>query len=409
MALLPLDCVRVMGRPSPSEPDPWQVKAIQAPGGFFAPRAAWYDGTRLYVADTGHHRVLVWHGFPAQDGEPPHLVLGQRDMAGDQPNAGGTPGPDTLYMPVGLWSDGTRLVVADAWNHRVLIWLQPPVCNGQPADLVLGQPDFRQVQPNRGGSVGPDTLHWPFGIASDGRRLVVADTGNRRVLIWHTFPTANGEPAHQVLGQRDFASHSENAGGRPGLLGMRWPHACALAGDRLAVADAGNHRVLLWPHLPVENGVPAAAVLGQPHPDSTMDNAGGQPGAHTLRFPYGVAAAGSQVWVADTGNSRLLLWDNPWEAAATGQMGTPASGVWGQPDFASNGENRWLAMGPDTLNWPFSVQVCDGGLVLVADTGNHRVLALRPSPHGGRGEGELPATGQRRYLRMWPQSMPVVS
>ena len=34
------------------------------------------------------------------------------------------------------------LVVIDAGNHRALVWNQFPQSNSQPADLVLGQPDF---------------------------------------------------------------------------------------------------------------------------------------------------------------------------------------------------------------------------------------------------------------------------
>lgn len=405
MALLPLAHWRTVGRVGGGEPAPWEYRAPEASSLLFGPRAAWYDGARLYVADTGHHRLLVWDGLPGSDGQPPDRVLGQADLSGDRPNAGGDPGPATLHMPVGIWSDGQRLVVADAWNNRVLIWMDPPRRSGQPADLVLGQPDFAHTAPNQGGEPHAGTLHWPFGVSSDGRRLVVADTGNRRVLIWHTFPTQSGAPADQVLGQPDFRSHRENAGGRPGLVGMRWPHACSLAAGRLAVADAGNHRVLLWPRLPGGNGAPAAAVLGQPGPEDTLDNAGGLPAAHTLRFPYGLAAAGDAVWVADTGNSRLLFWDDPWPAAAAGRHGLPAAGVWGQPDFASGGENRWLAMGPDTLNWPFAVQVCGSGLVLVADAGNHRVLALHRASDG-KG-GEVAPVGPRRAGGRygWPASL----
>ena len=41
--------------------------------------------------------------------------------------------------PSGLYSDGTRLFVADKLNNRVLIWNAWPTANGQAADVVLGQ------------------------------------------------------------------------------------------------------------------------------------------------------------------------------------------------------------------------------------------------------------------------------
>ena len=44
----------------------------------FAPRAACVakDGS-LWVADTGHHRLLGWGGFPTQDNEPAAVLVGQ--------------------------------------------------------------------------------------------------------------------------------------------------------------------------------------------------------------------------------------------------------------------------------------------------------------------------------------------
>ena len=35
----------------------------------YAPRGVWTDGTRVVVADSGNHRVLIWHTFPDRDGD----------------------------------------------------------------------------------------------------------------------------------------------------------------------------------------------------------------------------------------------------------------------------------------------------------------------------------------------------
>lgn len=56
---------------------------------------------------------------------------------------------------------------------------------------------------------------------------MVADTDNRRVLIWFARPERNGQPADLVLGQIDFDRRDENAGGEPSRMSMRWPHAIA--------------------------------------------------------------------------------------------------------------------------------------------------------------------------------------
>ena len=48
----------------------------------------------------------------------------------------------------------------------------------------------------------------------------------------------------------------------------------------------------------------------------------------------------------------------------------------GQPTLAANGENRWEAVGADTLCWPYGVHWHRGELELlaIADSGNNRVV-----------------------------------
>jgi len=94
------------------------------------------------------------------------------------------PGAATLNVPTGVAASPEVLVVADAWNHRVLIWRGLPETSNQPADVVLGQADFGGMLANRGGEARADTLNWCYGVSIVGRSLVVCDTGNRRVLIW---------------------------------------------------------------------------------------------------------------------------------------------------------------------------------------------------------------------------------
>jgi hypothetical protein len=232
--------------------------AVQA-GTLFGPRGAALAaaGGPLAVCDTGHHRLLLWRSVPERDQAPADLVVGQPDFTSEGRNGGRQPGPATLNVPSGVAIEGDVLAVADAWNHRVLIWHRLPARSNAPADVVLGQASFDSAEANRGrAAAGADTLHWCYGVTLAGGRLVVADTGNRRVLIWHRPPTESGQPADLVLGQRDFTCRDENAGGTAGPLGMRWPHAAAAAGGGLQVADAGNHRILVWHAWPQRSSTP---------------------------------------------------------------------------------------------------------------------------------------------------------
>lgn len=335
----------------------------------FGPRGVCLPpGGGLWAADTGHHRVLGWRTLPERDNAPADVVIGQPDFASEGRNGRGDPGPATLNVPTGICAFREGLAVADAWNHRVLIWRELPGESGQPANIVLGQAEMGAVLANRGADrPGADTLNWPYGVAAVAGGLAVCDTGNRRVLWWAD-PVESGQPADRVLGQNGFDSRDENAGGPVSAMSMRWPHALAEWNGALAVADAGNNRVMIWSGgLPEAAGAPCEAVLGQEDFTACDHNMGSYyPDARALNMPYALAVSGGVLLVADTANSRLL----GWERAA---MAAPAARLTGQPDFASKGDNGWGLPRRDSLCWPYGLSARDG-LVAVADSGNNRVL-----------------------------------
>jgi hypothetical protein len=350
---------------------------VAGPTTLFAPRGAHLvapDGP-LLVSDTGHHRVLVWDRLPGEDGAPADRVLGHADFQGEGRNDGGDPTASGLNVPTGICFGEGVLVVADAWNHRILLWNGLP-SSGQAADLVLGQADFGGGSPNRGSDrPGADTLHWPYGVTIHQGRLLVADTGNRRLLVWDRIPTRNGQPANLVLGQTGFDCRDENAGLEPGAGGMRWPHAVAASDDGvLFVGDAGDNRIMGWRGLPTVSGAPCDFVLGQADAGGVDHNRGVyRPTAASLNMPYGVALHGGRLVTADTANSRLLGYDR--DAWITGGV---AKGLAGQDGFAERGDNRWGVADRAALCWPYAVGSC-GGTLVVADSGNNRVLVWRAS------------------------------
>ncbi len=324
----------------------------------------------LGVCDTGHHRLLLWHKLPTEDHAPADLIIGQPDFGHEGRNAKGAPGPATLNVPTGLAFGASALAVADAWNHRVLIWLERPTRNNQPADVVLGQSDFTGMLANRGAALPTAaTLNWCYGVSIIDERLVVCDTGNRRVLIWNEIPRQNGQPADMVLGQRDFIGRDENAGEEAGPLGLRWAHMAACSNGQLMISDAGANRILVWRNWPDKPGVAADYVIGQTDFNGLEHNQGNYwPHAGSVNMPYGLAASDEWVIVADTANSRLIGW-RPDELA----QGAHASGLATQFDFGSKGDNRWQMPVRDSICWPYGVTIC-GRTAIIADSGNNRVL-----------------------------------
>lgn len=347
----------------------------------YSPRGVFLGADHLVVADSGNHRVLIWNGIPECDEQPADVVLGQPDGHTEGPAAGGR-GPERgMHLPTGVLIHDGRLVVADAWHHRILVWDSVPRTSDVAPDLVLGQPDPSSVEPNRAGDCSASSLYWPFGIAMVGSAFWVADTGNRRVLGWRDGIPGPDQPPDVVLGQPDPASHSENRGADAGPASCRWPHDIAGNENLLLVADAGDHRVLGWsPQAGLDRD--ADLVVGQPDFTSSEEWPYGPHTADRFRFPYAVCldsggqqgetqAAGTLA-VADTANNRILLWDG----MPAGPVCRGADHVLAQPDFGSNGENRWTSVQRDTLCWPYGLSLRADRLA-VADSGNNRVMLWR--------------------------------
>jgi hypothetical protein len=59
-----------------------------------------------------------------------------------------------------------------------------PGRDAAPADAVLGQFSMTAGGENRWTSVDPDTFCRPYGLSLHGDRLAVADSGNNRVMVW---------------------------------------------------------------------------------------------------------------------------------------------------------------------------------------------------------------------------------
>ncbi len=129
-------------------------------------------GRMVAIADSLEHRVLIWRDSTSAR---PDIVLGQSSDPSFV-------GPGTLIDPVSVALDGKRVFVGDAALHRVLVWNSFPTSDDQPADAVLGQPDLTAV--NVSDSPAPDTIPYPAALVSDGTNLFVADSTNRRILVF---------------------------------------------------------------------------------------------------------------------------------------------------------------------------------------------------------------------------------
>jgi len=318
------------------QPDFQQTEWRVGPDGLRSPNAVATDGQILAVADSDNNRVLIWFSLPTTHRQPADVVIGQPDFKSFAPNNSTgdprVPGPRTLRGPEGVWIQGGRLFVADTGNDRVLIWNRIPRENFAPADIVLGQKDFgtgAQVDLFKAAfNPQADTMLSPVSVTSDGQRLYVTDLGYSRVLIWNSIPTRNAQPADVVIGQPDMTSGAANnvtklcePVGKDEEGNNKYPQMCeatldfprfALSdGRRLFIADGGNDRVLVFNRIPTENGARADVVLGQIA--GTINQASDsayelrRSSADSLRTPLSLAWDGENLFVSDPFNRRIMV------------------------------------------------------------------------------------------------------
>ena len=306
--------------------------------GFRTPTSVASNGTILAVTDTDYNRVLIWKSIPQSNGVPADIVLGQPDFKTvKQPP---TVDNKSFRGPQGIWIQGTRLFVADTQNHRVMVWNNIPTSNNQAADYVLGQPNFttapEQNLVNAKVDAKPNNMLNPVSVTSDGQRLYVTDLGHQRVLIWNVIPTQTQQAADLVVGQPDLTSATGN--NSPALCASNgtdsttnaatYPARCASTlsfprfalsdGKRLYVADGGNDRILVFNTIPSQNGVRADVILGQAdefadvitdstdtfRPDANITRSS----ADTIRTPISLAWDGSNLYASDPYDRRVLVY-----------------------------------------------------------------------------------------------------
>lgn len=390
-----------LGQPNFTSPTPNRGGGVTGIG-LAAPTGAaavYMSGTttRVYVADTANNRILGWNEIPLSASTVPDFVLGQGNLTDSAYGYGANNLNGPSSVRVELDSTPPRLVVADTGNNRVLVWSTLPTATGgteaSSPDIIVGA----------SGAISASTLSGPTDAMIAHDKLFVADKGNDRVLIYNSI--TNAASANIVLGQPDFTTDEAKCVGNysPDLGTSACPQANSpatniesfvsksnqlyaptglyVSGSRLLVADTANNRVLIWSSIPTASSAAANIALGQVGfvPGSGNNTASG------LRAPTGVGEGGaSGVYVADTGNNRVLHYSSPQNT------GDAADLVFGQSDFTHSAANDDNQNGvPDypsgtagsnvstptarTLNKPSAVNYYNG-VLYIADTANNRIM-----------------------------------
>jgi cysteine-rich repeat protein len=308
--------------------------------GLAEPSAIASDGLgRLYVADTGGHRIRRID----LDGSIMTVAgTGTAGFSGD----GGPATNAQLAAPSGIAVDGLgRIFLADTENQRIR-WIDVDGTIRTIAGTGIAGYDgdgsgaiFRQ-------------LASPRGIAVDGFGSVfVADSENhriRRIDVDGTIATIAGTGAAGFDGDGKAATTTE----------LAIPFGVALDGvGRVVIADTGNHRIR---RIELDGTMTTIAGTG-------IDGFGGDGGPATsaeLSAPVAVAVAGTSLIIADAFNARI-------RAIASGGTITTLAGV-GSTGFSGDGGAATAA----ELALPLGVASDDLGVIHVADASNHRIRRI---------------------------------
>jgi sugar lactone lactonase YvrE len=313
------------------------------------------------------------------------VVIGKSDFVTNTPITPSATNTNTTAKAVVDATTG-ELFVCDEANNRVLRFSSAAAAtNGAAAEAVFGQPDLTTATANTGG-LSATSLSDPAGIFVDSNgALWVADAGNNRVL---RFDGATGSvslataTADQVIGQVNFTTSTSGLT----LVTLNNPRDVSTdSSGNLWVADTGNNRVLRYDAITgLGNGPTASRVLGQAN-GTTGAAATTQAG---LSGPTALCVdASGNLWVADTGNNRVLRYAS---AATISSDGANASSVLGQGDFIT----ATAATTKSGLNSPRGVNVTSAGRLWVSDFTNNRVLLFNNAASKANGAAADNVLGQ---------------
>lgn len=181
------------------------------------------NGTNLLLLDRGNNRILVWNAAPTSSSTPPDFVLCQSSTTATTSGSG----LNQCNWPSDAVVTSTgKLVVVDTDNNRILVWNSMPTATGQSASYAI--------------DLGTDA--WPWGVWSNGTKLVASLTGKSQLKIWNTFPVTGTEIADVTL-----TGDTLNCLGTP--RGVTSNGTAIIVGDHNGKCGSGSaaHVFATWP------------------------------------------------------------------------------------------------------------------------------------------------------------------
>ena len=347
----------------------------------------------LYVADTGNNRILRYPAPFANAAQFPSLVVGQKSFSTSTANLNGLSASSLALGSgrTGIAIDPSgNLWVADTLNNRVLRFPAASLSANFPAaDIVLGQASFTAAA-GPTDRTDKTTLGHPNGIGFDTTgNLYVTDQLFR--VLWYNAPVAANQIAARVLGVDQTPPAPGTAASNTTQIALDKPLGVAVAPGGIVVADTGNNRIMeyalpmLWPGEITQFSPSAALQVGQTTFNDNKANQGKvDSSASTFSAPVDMAVTQSEIYVVDSGNNRVLVF-----LSTPSGIGGAATRVIGQVDFPYNGVNLVDGKGFSMVTGFPAQAILDSASpsrLFVADTLNNRVLIYNDFVHMKRGQ-----------------------
>ena len=320
-------------------------RPLRFPGKVLADEA----GGRLFIADSGHNRIVI----AALDGKLLHVVgsgvAGHRD---------GSYAEAAFDHPQGMAIDGDKLYVADTENHRIrLIDLKT-----KRVTTIAGNGKFL---PNTASSKSTARataarLSSPWALSIHDGQLYIAMAGRHE--IWKMALPAGRIGLYAGNGTEDIVDGTLLPRRRfqKGSASFAQPSALASDGSWLFVADSEGSSIRA---VPFRRSGRVLTVIGTAHLKDerlfTFGDRDGGTGVARFQHPVGLVHHRGQLYVADTYNHKIKRID-----LKKRQVDTIAgTGKPGRVDA------------PAQFNEPTGLSAA-GGKLYIADTNNHAIRVI---------------------------------
>jgi thiol-disulfide isomerase/thioredoxin/sugar lactone lactonase YvrE len=347
---------------------------------FNDPQGMALDGNSLFVADTLNHmirkidlagkRVVTIAGTGQQNRDRPTLRMGN-------------PRNTALNSPWDLWIHDKTLYIAMAGPHQ--IWRMPLKASGIGPYAGNGREDIVDgpLLPREPYGLGAASFAQPSGLASDGTWLYVADSEGSSI---RAVPFNVRQEVKTVVG----TSHLPGArlftfgdvDGQRHEVRLQHPLGVVFYQNALYVADTYNNKIKV---IDPRSGV-TKTIAGTGRPGASDDPA-------EFDEPAGITAAEGKLFVADTNNHQIRVVDL---AAANRVTTLPLAGLTPPEPPASSSAPGLAAGARQEKLQAAAVRPEDGSIrleVTLALPSGYKINTLAPMSYSVKAAGGSASTG----------------